>query len=298
LPEYLRADRAAGLDAFDVIARCIPMQKLELVRALQAAGETVAVTGDGVNDVPALQGADIGIAMGERGTRSAREVASIVLLDDDFRTIINAISEGRQLFENLKRSFAYLLMVHIPLVLTAAFIPFAGYPLLYLPVHIVWFELMIHPTALLVFPQLPASDRLVHIKRGMAHRRFFDRIEWTVIAIVGLLVTTSIVLGYVRSLGPTQNIEHARSMAMIVLIVSSAAVTLGLSGVRARSALLAAAAALLSAIVFVQVDPLARMLHLEPLHADDWLLAGAAGLLPGIIAGFISWRARRARIEV
>ncbi len=297
LPEYLRADRAAGLDAFDVIARCIPMQKLELVRALQAAGETVAVTGDGVNDVPALQGADIGIAMGERGTRSAREVASIVLLDDDFRTIINAISEGRQLFENLKRSFAYLLMVHIPLVLTAAFIPFAGYPLLYLPVHIVWFELMIHPTALLVFPQLPPSHRLVHIRRG-AHRRFFDRAEWTVIAIVGLLVTTAIVLGYVRSLGPTQNIEHARSMAMIVLIVSSAAVTLGLSGVRARSALLAAAAALLSAIVFVQVDPLARMLHLEPLHADDWLLAGAAGVLPGLIAGFISWQARRARIEV
>ena len=95
--------------------------------------------------VPALQGADVGIAMGERGTRSAREVASIVLLDDNFRTIVRAIAEGRQLFRNLRLSFAYLLMVHIPLVITAALIPFAGFPLLYLPAHIVWLELIITP---------------------------------------------------------------------------------------------------------------------------------------------------------
>ena len=89
-----------------------------------------------MNDVPALQGADIGIAMGERGTPAAREVASIVLLDDNFRTIVRAISEGRQLFRNLKLSFAYLLMMHMPLVATAALVPFAGFPLLYLPMHV------------------------------------------------------------------------------------------------------------------------------------------------------------------
>ena len=116
-----------------VIARAAPAQKLALVRALQARGEIVAVTGDGVNDVPALQAADIGIAMGERGTRSAREVASIVFLDDNFRTIVQAIAEGRQLFRNLQLSFQYILMIHIPLVITAALIPLAGYPLLYLP---------------------------------------------------------------------------------------------------------------------------------------------------------------------
>jgi Ca2+-transporting ATPase len=116
------------LTEFDVAARAIPAQKLDLVRALRASGEIVAVTGDGVNDVPALQGADIGIAMGERGTRTAREVASIVLLDDNFRTIVRAISEGRQLFRNLKLSFAYLLMMHMPLVATAALVPFAGFP--------------------------------------------------------------------------------------------------------------------------------------------------------------------------
>ena len=146
---------ARGADGFDVLARAVPAQKLDLVRALRLKGEIVAVTGDGVNDVPALQGADIGIAMGERGTRTAREVASIVLLDDNFSTIVRAIAEGRQLFSNLKLSFAYLLLMHIALVAAAALVPFAGFPLLYLPMHVVWLELIIHPTALLVFQELP-----------------------------------------------------------------------------------------------------------------------------------------------
>ena len=119
---------AAQLRHVDVIARAAPAQKLMLVRALQQAGEIVAVTGDGVNDVPALQAADVGIAMGERGTRSAREVASIVLLDDNFSTIVRAIGEGRQLFRNLQLSFQYVLILHVPLVLTAAVIPLARVP--------------------------------------------------------------------------------------------------------------------------------------------------------------------------
>ena len=158
---------ARGADGFDVLARAVPAQKLDLVRALRLKGEIVAVTGDGVNDVPALQGADIGIAMGERGTRTAREVASIVLLDDNFSTIVRAIAEGRQLFSNLKLSFAYLLLMHIALVAAAALVPFAGFPLLYLPMHVVWLELIIHPTALLVFQELPAaSDRLEPVDRN------------------------------------------------------------------------------------------------------------------------------------
>lgn len=292
LPEYLKTNGAAGLSNIDVVARCVPAQKLDLVRALQAAGEIVAVTGDGVNDVPALQGADIGIAMGERGTRSAREVASIVLLDDNFRTIIGAISEGRQLFENLKLSFAYLLMVHIPLVLTAAFIPFAGYPLLYLPAHIVWLELIIHPTALLVFPQVPSSERLTPLTRH-SRLRFFDTVEWAVICVVGLAVAAVIATGYVRSLGPDQDVEHARSMAMVTLIVASATTTLGLSSLRTRSSVVAIVGSLASAVVFVQSGPIAELLHLSPLHADDWLLAAAAGVVPGALASLMIWRRTR-----
>lgn len=283
LTAMLERGGAKELDDVDVFARTVPAQKLDLVRALQRAGELVAVTGDGVNDVPALQGADVGIAMGERGTRTAREVASIVLLDDNFRTIVRAIAEGRQLFRNLQLSFAYLLMVHIPLVVTAALIPFAGFPLLYLPAHIVWLELIIHPTAILAFQQAAPRGALGPRARSTT-ARFFDRRDWLVIGAVGGLITLALSVGYARSLGPDQAVEHARSMALAVLIVASATVTAGLSRLRGRTALGLAAGTLVSAIVLIQVPAIARLLHLSPLHGDDWLVAVAAGLAAGLLS--------------
>jgi Ca2+-transporting ATPase len=275
-----------GTKDFDVVARAIPAQKLNLVRSLKSAGEIVAVTGDGVNDVPALQGADIGIAMGERGTRTAREVSSIVLLDDNFRTIVRAISEGRQLFRNLKLSFAYLLMVHMPLVATAALVPFAGFPLLYLPIHVVWLELIIHPTALLVFQELPASEELEPVERNRKPR-FFDWREWMLIALVGTIVIALIVVGYERSLGSNNDVEHARSMALVALIVTSATMTAGLTRLRSQGSIIAILATIGSALVLVQVPPLASLLHLSPLHADDWLIAALGGLMVGSLAAFL-----------
>jgi len=113
---------------------------------------------------------------------------------------VRAISEGRQLFRNLKLSFAYLLMMHMPLVAIAALVPFAGFPLLYLPMHVVWLELIIHPTALLVFQELPTSDKLDPVQRN-PKLRFFSWQEWTLIASIGALVIAMIVVGYQRSLG-------------------------------------------------------------------------------------------------
>jgi len=280
--------REIGLDDADVVSRAVPAQKVELVRSLQASGEIVAVTGDGVNDVPALQAADIGIAMGQRGARSAREVAAIVLLDDNFRSIVRAIAEGRQLFANLQRSFQYLLTIHLPLVATAALVPLAGYPLLYLPVHIVLIELMIHPTALLVFEGAPEAPGLAPVQRKPARPRFFDRRQWLVIAAVGTVVTLVVTASYVRSLGAGYDVDHARAMALVALAAASAGITACLTGLRGAAARLTVAATLALAVLLVQTPSIAGLLHLRPLHLDDWMLAIGGGLLAALLLALSS----------
>ncbi len=267
-----------ALHDVDVIARAVPAQKLLLVQTLQNGGDIVAVTGDGVNDVPALQAADIGIAMGQRGTRSAREVAAIVLLDDNFQSIVRAIAEGRQLFTNLQLSFQYLLMIHLPLVFTAAIIPLAGYPLLYMPVHIVWLELIIHPTALLVFQEVTASEKLTNQSRSKA-LRFFSKWQWFVIVLVGLTVTLVVTLAYVRSLGAGYDVEHARAMALAALTIASAGITAMLSRLRSRMAWCIVMITIGLSLLLIQTPALSKFLHLAPLHSDDWLLAMAGGLI-------------------
>ena len=258
----------------DVIARCNPMQKLRVVTALKAAGEVVAVTGDGVNDVPALKAADIGIAMGLRGSRSAREVSSIVLADDNFSTIVGAVREGRQLFTNLRRSFEFLLLFHIPFVLSAALVPLLGYPLLYLPVHVVWLELIIHPTALFAFQQAAAKGAGGPQARETS---FFTRAGAIRVLIVGLALTAVLLLSYVAGLAEHADAGHARSKVMALLSFYSAGLAIFLTGAKSRAALWIAAASALSAVALIQTGRIAGALHLTPLHAGDWAAIGAAG---------------------
>jgi Ca2+-transporting ATPase len=140
-----------AIDGASVFARVRPEQKLKLVDAFRHAGEVVAMTGDGVNDAPALKAAHIGIAMGMRGAEVAREVASLVLLRDELTPIVSALRLGRRIYDNLKLAVAYTIAVHIPMIAAATVPVLAGWPLMLAPVHIVFLEMIITPVCSIVF---------------------------------------------------------------------------------------------------------------------------------------------------
>ena len=170
-PEFERVVRRV-----DVFARVSPAQKLRIVQALQRQGETVAMTGDGVNDGPALRAADVGVAMGERGTDVAREAAAIVLLDDRFGSLVDGVRAGRRIFTNLRRAMSYLFAVHVPIVGLSLF-PILGGPMLLLPVHVVLLELIIDPACSLVFEAEAASPREMRVPPRSASTPLFSGAE-------------------------------------------------------------------------------------------------------------------------
>ena len=156
-----------------VFARVTPAQKLRIVQALQRRGDVVAMTGDGVNDGPALRAADVGVAMGQRGTDVAREAAAIVLLDDRFGSLVDAVRAGRRIFANLQKAMGYLFAVHVPIV-GLAMLPLLGGPVLLLPLHVVMLELIIDPACSMVFEAEPLAPHGMQVPPRRADTRLFS----------------------------------------------------------------------------------------------------------------------------
>ncbi|PAX59534.1 cation-translocating P-type ATPase [Brunnivagina elsteri] len=150
------------IETINIFARAIPEQKLRLVNALQAKGEVVAMTGDGVNDAPALKAAQIGIAMGQHGTDVARESAALVLLDDDFSSIVQAVKLGRRIFDNLRKAMAYLVAVHIPIAGMSLIPVLFKLPLVLLPIHVAFLHLIIDPACSIVLEAEPAEPNVMN----------------------------------------------------------------------------------------------------------------------------------------
>lgn len=156
------ADRRDRIERAAIFARISPVQKFEIVDALRTSGHIVAMTGDGVNDAAALRRADIGIAMGQRGTDVARTTADLVLLDDNFASIVGTVREGRHILRNIQRAFLYLIAFHVPIVVLAVLTPLVGVSLVLFPVHLVWLELIVHPVSALVFQAEPALTAVMN----------------------------------------------------------------------------------------------------------------------------------------
>ena len=143
----------------NIFARVYPRHKMRIVNALQRDNKIVAMTGDGVNDAPALKKANVGIAMGERGTNVAKEAADLILLDDNFNTIVNAIENGRTIYKNIKKSISYIIAIHMPIALLALFVPLFKLPILLLPIHVMLLEIIIDPTSSIIFQRIePTKD--------------------------------------------------------------------------------------------------------------------------------------------
>ncbi|HXH16408.1 MAG TPA: cation-translocating P-type ATPase [Sphingomonas sp.] len=173
---------AARLKSVTVFARIMPEQKLRIVQAFKAAGEVVAMTGDGVNDAPSLKAAHIGIAMGKRGTDVAREAAAIVLLDDDFGSIVQSVRLGRRIYDNIRKAMAFIFAVHVPIAGLALLPLFFGMPLLFGPIHIALLEMVIDPVCALVFEaERDEDDIMARRPRDPAEPLFaLPMIVWSV----------------------------------------------------------------------------------------------------------------------
>ena len=233
--EFMRADEATRdciVQEAEIYSRVAPGVKLEIVNALKRNGEVVAMTGDGVNDGPALKSAHIGIAMGKRGTDVAREASSIVLLDDNFVSIVKGVRTGRRIFANLQKTAMYILTVHIPIAVLSILPVLFGWPIILLPIHIVFFEFIIDPSCTLVFEGEPEDENTMRRPPRRLDAPLFSRRLVLQSVVQGGLVVVAIALihGYMMYQGWTES--RARAITFLLVVLTNVFLILAISGRR------------------------------------------------------------------
>ncbi|MGE5333786.1 MAG: cation-translocating P-type ATPase [Nitrososphaerota archaeon] len=280
------------IQATNIFARVVPEQKLRLVEALKANGEIVAMTGDGVNDAPALKASHIGIAMGGRGTDVAREAAALVLLDDDFSSIVRAVRMGRRIFDNLRKAMSYIIAIHVPIAGIALLPVLFGWPLVLMPVQIVFLELIIDPASSIVFEAEPEEEDIMRRPPRDPSTPIFTRASAGMSLLEGasIFVIVLAVLRFSLVLGSPEN--EARALTFITLVIGNLALVLVnrsqtrtiLATLRTRNlalwGIIGGTLALLALVLYVPF--LRDVFSFGYLHPTDLLiclLAGVSGIV-------------------
>ncbi len=287
----------------DIFARIVPEQKYKLVNALKANGEIVAMTGDGVNDAPALKSAHIGIAMGGRGTDVARESADLVLLDDNFSSIVQAVKLGRRIYDNLKKAVAYIFAVHIPIAGLTLLPVILKWPILLFPVHIAFLELIIDPTCSVVLEAEPAEKNVMNRPPRKQDDSMFGlhSIIWSILQGVGILLIVIVIFGIGLSRGMLET--EIRNLAFtslilcnLVLIMANRSMSQSILGTMrvGNTALWWVLGITGSAIALVLSVPVLRdIFKFSRMHWNDLLVGLTAGFLAYLWMEALKFVARR-----
>ncbi|MCB0763734.1 MAG: cation-translocating P-type ATPase [Flavobacteriales bacterium] len=289
----------------NIFTRMFPEAKLRVIRALQADGQVVAMTGDGVNDGPALKAAHIGIAMGERGSELAKEAASLVLVNDDLGRMVDAVAMGRRIYSNLKKAIQYIISIHIPIILTVSLPLFLGwvYPDIFTPLHVIFLELIMGPTCSIVYENEPLErDGMLRPPRPLT----FTFLTWKEVSVSiwqGLVIALGTLGAYRLSVHWGHPEELVRTMVFSTLVMANIALTLVdrsftasvIDTIRHRNVLLRGMLLLTLALlaVLLYVPPVRDLFHLaSPSGAQ---LGTAALIGSGSVLWFEGWKWSRRR---
>lgn len=222
LADLSEAELSERIKTVNVFARVVPEQKLKIVNALKRNNEIVAMTGDGVNDAPALKAANIGIAMGEKGTDVAREASALVLMDDNFGSIVGAIKMGRRIFDNLQKALGYIFAIHVPIAgLSLIPVLFADFPLILWPVHVVFMELIIDPACSIIFEAERAEKNVMLRPPRKIDEAFFGAKKILISCFQGIWILIATLAIYFVTLKLGYEIGEVRAMTFATLIVAN-----------------------------------------------------------------------------